>query len=104
MLPSVHEDDENDVLGARPMLRRQRFETLGDTIRLPAIIAASLIVEFDNRKLVRRAGHETVKRLMLRVRHDPCRRPHLDRRKAFEAVIGLRHRHRVPHLRLAVVR
>jgi hypothetical protein len=57
-----------------------------------------LIVEFDNRKLVRRTGHETVKRLMLRVRHDPCRRPHLDRRKAFEAVIGLRHRHRVPPL------
>jgi hypothetical protein len=57
-----------------------------------------LIVEFDNRKLVRRTGHETVKRLMLRVRHDPCRRPHLNRRKAFEAVIGLRHGHRVPPL------
>jgi hypothetical protein len=46
-----------------------------------------LIVERDDRELVGSAAHETVKRLMLRVWHDPGNVARLEGRKALEAVI-----------------
>ena len=71
MLPSVHECDQDHVLPLPRILRRQRVEPFGDRIHLPPVVAPPLIVKLDDRELVRSAAHEAVKRLMLRVRHDP---------------------------------
>jgi hypothetical protein len=57
------------------------------SVHLPSIVAPPLIVKLDDRELVGSAGHEAVKRLMLRVRHDPGRLPGLDRCEALQTVI-----------------
>src|SRR5271165_790884 len=96
VLPSVYERDQNHVLPLRWVLRRQRVEPSGHGIHLPPVVAPPLIVELDDRKLIRRAGYEAVKGLMLRVRHDPSELLRLDRREAFQSVIGHRHGHGAP--------
>ena len=66
VLPSVYERDQNHVLPLRRVLRRQPVDPSGHGIHLPPVVAPPLIVELNDRKLVRRAGHEAVKGLMLR--------------------------------------
>jgi hypothetical protein len=96
MLPSVHKGDQDHILALRPVLRRQGVEPLCDTVHLLPVVAPPLIVELDNRKLIRRAGHEAAEGLVLRVRHNPGQLARLDRRKAPETVVRLWHAHPVP--------
>ena len=72
VLPSVHEDDQDHVLPACGGSYGASASSLSATrVHLPPVVAPPLIVKLDDRELVRSAGHEAVKRLMLLVRHDP---------------------------------
>ena len=96
VLPSMHEDDQNHVLPWLRGIRRQGVEPFCDAVHLSPVVAPPLIVELDDRKLVRSAGHEAVDRLVRRVRHEPGNGTRLDGRKALEAVIRRQDVHRVP--------
>ena len=87
MLPSVHEDDQNHVLPWLRRIWRQRVEPFCDAVHLSPVVAPPLIVELDDRELVRSAGHKAVGRLVRRVWHDPGNVARLEGRKALEAVI-----------------
>ena len=86
MLPSVHEDDQNHVLPWLFSVWRQSVDPLCDGVHLPSVVASSLIVELDDRELVRSPGHEAVKSLMLSIGHDAGEPWRLEGRKALETV------------------
>jgi hypothetical protein len=87
VLPTVHEDDKDHVLPRLRIVRRERLQPLGDAVHLPSVVTAPLIVKLDDGEFVRSAGHESGKRLMLLVGHDPKGLSRLDWRQTLQTVI-----------------
>ena len=82
MLPSMHEHDQDHILSSHwRVVWRERLKPLSYGVHLPPVIASPLVVKLDNGEFVRRAFHEAMKRLVLRIRHDPGRLPGLYRSK-----------------------
>ncbi|WP_158810635.1 hypothetical protein [Beijerinckia sp. L45] len=83
MFPAVNEDQNDGVFFSRS----KGVDAIRNAVYLATIVAASQIVELDDRQLIRVGPHEAMKRLMRRVRHNTDGPIVLGRREIDQAVV-----------------